>query len=169
MNRTFATLWQSRIAWSASCGLLVLVAAAAGFADDDAANTQYEAASHGVARLDGPSGVKIKLLVDKSNLGGTEFEIGEITFPATYKRGIPHRHGHVELFYVISGRLGHTVNGQKHVIEPGMVGIVRPEDTVAHSVESDEPVRALVVWAPGGEAEAMVSSGIFRSTPIEDE
>lgn len=168
MNRAFRTLWNSRIAWSVGCGLMVLVAVAA-VADDETSSVQYDAASHGVARMDGPGGVKIKLLVDKSNLGGGEFELGEITFPATNKKGIPHRHGQVELFYVLSGRLGHTVNGELHVIEPGMVGIVRPEDTVAHSVESDEPVRALVIWAPGGEAERMVSSGIFRSTPLEEE
>ncbi len=65
--------------------------------------------------------------------------------------GGEHRHGRVEIFYVLSGVLEHEVNGVTHRLDPGMVGIVRPEDTVAHRVLSDEPVRTLVIWAPGGE------------------
>lgn len=133
---------------------------------DDSEKAKYEAIGSGTRNLVRP-GVTIKMLVEASNLGGAEVEVGELTLPADYGQGAPHRHAHVEIFYVLSGRLGHTVNGEKHVIEPGSIGIVRPGDTVAHSVESKEPVRAVVVWAPGGEADTLVKSGIFKSQPIE--
>ena len=85
----------------------------------------YARSSTGVRELTLGSGTVIKMLLDASNLGSDEIEVGEITFPADYKKSPPHRHGQVELFYVIEGSLGHTVNGTLHVIEPGMIGIVR--------------------------------------------
>lgn len=60
---------------------------------------------------------------------------------------------------MLSGVLEHEVNGQSHRLEPGMVGIVRPEDTVAHRVLSDEPVTTLVIWAPAGELARFDGSG----------
>ena len=61
-------------------------------------------------------------------------------------------------------RLDHIVNDMSHVLEPGMVGIVRPGDTVVHRVVSDVPVKALVIWAPGGEADRI--AGNFRQRPV---
>jgi quercetin dioxygenase-like cupin family protein len=145
-----------------------LVAGGLALADHRADHSKYAPSGAGTRLLDGPSGVKVKLLVEQSNLGGTEVEIGEITFPAGYKKSPAHGHGHVEIFYVLSGKLGHEVNGTKHTIEPGMVGIVRPGDRVVHSVESDEPVRALVIWAPAGEADTLVRAGVFKPRPIDD-
>jgi hypothetical protein len=46
-----------------------------------------------------------------------------------------------------------------------MVGIVRPGDSVSHRVVSEEPVRALVIWAPGGEVERLAR--FFEQRPIE--
>jgi hypothetical protein len=57
------------------------------------------------------------------------------------------------------------VNGASHILEPGMVGIVRPGDTVAHGVSSEEPVRALVIWAPGGEADRIAP--YFEQRPVQ--
>lgn len=154
-------------AWSlAGCALAV---AAIAVAADQAPAPKYDASGKGTRWLDGPGGLKVKMLVEKSNLGGGEFELGEITFPAGYKKSPPHGHRQVELFYVLSGKLGHTVNGVAHTIEPGMVGIVRPGDRVEHSVESDEPVRGLVIWAPGGEAEMLIKSGVFKPRPLADD
>jgi quercetin dioxygenase-like cupin family protein len=154
------------LAWGvAGCAL---VGAAIALAADKADNPKYSAASSGTRWLESPSGLTVKVLVEQSNLQGTEVEVGEITFPAGYKKSPAHKHAHVEIFYVLSGKLGHEVNGQRHVIEPGMVGIVRPGDHVVHSVESDEPVRGLVIWTPGGEADALVKAGVFKSRPIDD-
>jgi len=38
-----------------------------------------------------------------------------------------------------------------------MVGVVRVGDSVAHAVLSDEPVKALVIWLPGGEADRLIA------------
>lgn len=118
--------------------------------------TDYAASSRGTRWLEASSGLRIKMLVEASNLGSGQVELGEITFPANAEREpAPHRHDSIEIFYVLSGVLGHEVDGTTHRLEPGMVGIVRPEDEVVHRVLSEGPVRALVVWAPGGEADRL--------------
>lgn len=103
-----------------------------------------------------PGGTRIRLLLDSSNLGGEEIEIGEITLPSGTNSG-SHPHGSTEIFYVLSGELDHVVNGEHHLLKPGMLGFVRPPDEVTHIVPGDEPVKALVIWAPGGEAHRIVS------------
>ncbi len=92
-----------------------------------------------------------KLLLDQSNLGGKELDMVELTLPAGEVVGA-HRHGSVEIFYVLSGTLGHEVNGEMHLLTPGMVGVVRPEDSVRHVVPKEADVKLLVIWAPAGEA-----------------
>jgi len=95
--------------------------------------------------------ILFKILVDAANLGGEETRIAELTFPAGYA-GQGHLHDAIEIFYVLSGRFGHEVNGQAGILEPGDIGIVRPGDTVAHSVQGDEPAVVLTIWLPGGAA-----------------
>lgn len=131
-----------------------------------AADEDYARASRGTRWLEGPGGLTIKMLVESSNLGGDEVEIGEVTFPVAAQGG-DHVHGSHEIFYVLSGVLEHVVNGEAHRLEPGMIGIVRQGDTVAHRVASEEPVKALVIWAPGGEAERL--SRFMDSRPVEAE
>jgi quercetin dioxygenase-like cupin family protein len=115
------------------------------------AETEYQKSTQGTRYLE-RAGLSIKILVEASNFGGSEVEVGEITFPAQSPGG-NHIHGTNEIFYVLSGRMDHIVNGESNALEPGMVGIVRKGDTVSHKVLSDEPVKALVIWAPGGEVE----------------
>jgi len=112
----------------------------------------YARSSSGLGELTLGSGTTIKLLLDASNLGSDELEVAEITFPAGANPSGGHVHGAIEIFYVMEGVLGHVVNGELHRIEPGMLGVVRQGDEVIHRVLSDGPVRALVLWAPGGEA-----------------
>lgn len=95
------------------------------------------------------SGFAWKILVDAANLGGEDTRIAELTFPAGYA-GQAHVHGAVEIFYVLSGRFGHTVNGQEAVLAPGEIGIVRPGDDVIHFVDGDAPATVLTIWVPGG-------------------
>jgi quercetin dioxygenase-like cupin family protein len=102
-----------------------------------------------------PGGTTIRLLLDEHNLGGSEVDVGEITFPAGSNSG-SHPHGATEIFYVLSGELDHVVNGKSHLLKPGMLGFVRPPDQVNHVVPGNEPVKALVIWAPGGEAHRIV-------------
>lgn len=102
------------------------------------------------------SGTTIRVLLDKDTLGGTEVDVGEITFPAGVDSG-DHQHGATEIFYVLAGELEHIVNGKSHVLKPGMVGFVRPPDKVRHKTGSNGPTKALVIWAPGGEAARITS------------
>lgn len=97
-------------------------------------------------------GTRIELLVDSIALGGTELEMARVVFPPI-RGGVArhHRHASIELIYLLSGELDHVVNGHAYRLRPGMVGIARPQDSVAHRVMSDEAVRALVIWTPAGE------------------
>lgn len=119
----------------------------------------YAHATAGIAELP-----KIKLLLDPSNLGGEELELAELTLPAgTDVKG--HTHGSTEIFYVLSGTFGHEVNGMMHMLTPGMVGVVRPGDTVRHYVPKDADAKVLVIWAPAGEARRIFD--FSKGKPIE--
>jgi quercetin dioxygenase-like cupin family protein len=101
------------------------------------------------------SGTKIRMLLDEANLGGKEVEVGEITLPAGTHSG-EHLHGSTEIFYVLEGELEHVVDGKSHLLKPGMLGFVKPPAKVNHIVPGKQPVRALVIWAPGGEGQRIV-------------
>ncbi len=126
----------------------------------------YNAASSGTRNLSlGP--VTIKMLLDESNLGRRDIEVGELFLPVSYGEGEVHPHGVLEIFYVVEGIMGHEVNGKAHTLNPGDVGFVNPGDKVKHSVLSDMPVKAVVIWLPGGEADALVKHVGFKSENIE--
>ena len=127
------------------------------------ASSSYAPATHGTRWLEGP-GVAIKVLVEASNFGGAEVEVAEIVLQPGGSAAT-HRHGSHELIYVLEGVLDHVVNGETHRLEPGMVGVVKQGDTVAHKVASTTPVKAVLVWAPGGEAERL--SKLFKARPVE--
>ncbi len=123
----------------------------------------YDPVSTGTTELYGDD-VVIKVLVEAANLGSSDVEVGEITFaPGSKSSG--HRHGSIEIFYVVDGTLDHIVNGESHPLSPGMVGMVHPSDTVTHEVIGDEPVRAVVIWAPGGEVDRLRQ--VFPERPVE--
>lgn len=107
-------------------------------------------------RYKSPTGVELRLLLGPADLKGSEMELGEITFPAGADSG-DHVHGSTEVFYVLAGELEHIVNGRSTLLKPGMVGFVKPPDTVRHKTGPGGPVKALVIWAPGGEAARIVS------------
>ena len=96
-------------------------------------------------------GTTLRVLLDQMKLGSGEVDIGEITFPPGADSG-DHAHGAIEIFYVLSGELEHVVNGKSELLKPGMIGFVKPPDKVRHKVPGKEPAKALVIWAPGGEA-----------------
>lgn len=127
-----------------------------------AAQNGYAAASSGTRELTLASGTAFRMLLDETNLGSGEIEMAEITLPAGTSTAA-HRHGSIEIFYVLEGVLGHVVNGVEHRLEPGMVGVVKPGDEVAHRAP-DGPVKALVVWIPGGEGDRIAPRE--RWTPI---
>jgi len=111
---------------------------------------QYQAISSEALRQSAPgSGIGFKILVDAANLGSEETRIAELTFPVGYA-GPSHQHEAIEIFYVLSGRFGHNVNGADGVLAAGDVGIVKPGDNIIHSVIGDEPAVVLTIWLPGG-------------------
>ena len=71
-----------------------------------------------------PSGTTLRLLLDENNVG-PEVSVGEITFPPNLDSG-DHKHGSIEMFYVVSGELEHVVNGKSEILKPGMAGYVNP-------------------------------------------
>ena len=110
--------------------------------------------------------VTIKMLVEMSNLGRGDIEVGELILPVEAGESPAHQHGSLEIFYVVEGVLGHQVNGVDYRLEPGEVGFVQPGDSVKHAVLSPGPVKAVVIWIPGGEADNLVKHAGFSSAPL---
>jgi quercetin dioxygenase-like cupin family protein len=141
---------------------LATLAAPMASAQQNTAAPTYERESKGTRILEAP-GVAIKVLVEAANYGSGDVEVAHLTLSSS---SAEHKHGSAEIIYVLEGVLEHIVNGETHRIEPGMVGIVKPGDTVVHKVVSPGPVKALLVWAPGGEAERLAK--VFPKTrPVE--
>ena len=111
-----------------------------------------------LGRFVSASGAEIELLLSESNLGGDEIQIGEITWPPGANSG-NHPHGATEVFYVLEGELEHVVDGVSEILRPGDLGFVRPPSEVNHITSPDGgQVRALVIWAPGGEGTRIVGN-----------
>ena len=127
--------------------------------------TKYARASSGTRQFqwDTETGSGwIKVLVEEANLGFAGAEVIEIFFPPGYE-GVSHFH-EFEILYVIEGKLGHIVNGESHVLTPGMVGIVRFPQEVIHKTLSEDGVRVLVIWPLGNEVKGLQG---MKETPIE--
>jgi quercetin dioxygenase-like cupin family protein len=149
---------------AAVCALAMFVASGGGAPLDAQQPESYARSSAGTRQLTLGGGLSIKLLLEASNLGSPELEVAEITFPVGADAPAGHRHGSTEIFYVVEGVLGHVVNGTEHRLAPGMVGVVKPGDAVIHRVLSDVPVKAVVLWVPGGEADRIAPAE--RWTPL---
>ena len=131
----------------------------------NAQDTTYKRSSAGTRVLENDAGTVIRILVERSVLGDSGVEIAEATLPVGAGAGVAsHRHGVTEMIYVVSGELDHVVNGTAHRLTPGMVGIVKPSDTVIHRVVGQTPVKVLLIWAPGGEVERLAQR--FRQRPV---
>lgn len=105
----------------------------------------------------------IKVLIEEQNLGSAGAEMAEIEFPPGY-HGVTHPH-ELEIIYVLDGALDHIVNGESHILTPGMVGVVREPDVVVHRSASPAGARVLVVWPLGGEVAGFDASGMPQ-TPL---
>jgi quercetin dioxygenase-like cupin family protein len=128
-------------------------------------STAYRRSSNGTRVLENDAGITIRILVERAVVGDSGVEIAEAILPVGAGAGAAsHRHGSAEIIYVISGELDHVVNGTAHRLTPGMVGIVKPADTVIHRVVGQTPVKVLLIWAPGGEVDRLAQR--FRQRPI---
>jgi quercetin dioxygenase-like cupin family protein len=148
--------WLTR---SAVFGLCALLACAS--EGEAQATSDYQPASSGTRELTLGSGTVIKMLLDASVLGTDAVEVAEITFPAGASSA-GHRHGAMEMFYVVEGVLGHVVNGVEHRLEPGMAGVVKPSDEVEHRV-LEGPLKVVVIWVPGGEGDRIAPRERWRA------
>ena len=97
----------------------------------------------------------IRVLIDE-HLGGTkDVSIAELTIPPGVD--VPdHVHQATEIFYILSGELEQTSEGKVQKLTAGMAALVPANTTTHHKVTSKKPVRALVIWAPGGEEQRIV-------------
>ena len=145
--------------FKAGAGILLLAfAGPLTAAAQETEKTPYEISSKGLGTYANPSGsFTLKRLLDSANFGGGELDVAELTFGPDYQ-GRVHTHAPIEIFYVLSGRLRHVVNGVAADLDPGMVGVVRPGDEVEHIVLSEEPLHMLVIWLPGGLAERLAGN-----------
>ena len=73
-----------------------------------------------------PGGTTLRLILDETNVG-PEVTLGEIIFPPNSDSG-DHKHGAIEMFYIVSGELDHVVNGKSQILKPGMTGYVKPPE-----------------------------------------
>jgi quercetin dioxygenase-like cupin family protein len=109
---------------------------------------QAQSGKHDGPTYRSPGGTTLKLFLDDKNVG-PDVTVGEITFPPNSDSG-NHKHGAIEMFYIVSGELEHIVNGKSFVLKPGMTGYVKPPDSVRHKVGASG-AKAIVIWTPGSE------------------
>jgi quercetin dioxygenase-like cupin family protein len=93
-------------------------------------------------------------MLDESNVGA-EVTLGEMVFPPNQDSG-DHKHGAIEMFYVVSGELEHVVNGKSEILKPGMSGYVKPPDSVRHKT-GPAGAKVVVVWVPGDEGKKIAA------------
>ena len=101
-----------------------------------------------------PGGTTLRLMLDESNVGG-DVTLGEMVFPPNSDSG-DHKHGAIEMFYVVSGELDHVVNGKSQLLKPGMSGFVKPPDSVRHKT-GPAGAKVVVVWVPGDEGKKIAA------------
>ena len=115
-----------------------------------------QSATNVMSYQSGPDGSRLDVLFDGPTMGA-DVDVARLTFPPGTNSG-GHKHGVTEIFYVLEGTLEHVVNGESHILTKGMLGYVKPPDTVNHIVDPNgPPAEALVIWAPGGEAARLAS------------
>lgn len=144
---------------------ILLVFCAASWAEETEESSKYEHASVGTRQFEwGPESdpVRARVLLEEANLGSAGAEVIEIYFPPAYE-GRSHFH-ELEVLYVIEGELEHIVDGESHILKPGMIGIVRYPDEVIHKTASEKGARVLVIWPLGNEVKGFDG---MAETPIE--
>jgi len=105
--------------------------------------------------IDPVSKSELRIVIDQHLGGTTAVSVAELIIPAGVD--VPdHVHQSAEIFYVLSGELEQTSEGKVQKLTAGMACLVPASTTTHHKVTSKEPVRALVIWAPGGEEKRIV-------------
>lgn len=97
--------------------------------------------------LTSPTRGGLQMLLDAPQIGGSQVSVGERSYPANYESA-EHSHQSIELIYVLSGEFHHVINGETHVLKQGMLGYVKPGDTVKHKT-AGVAAKTLMIWVPG--------------------
>lgn len=81
----------------------------------------------------------------------------------------PHRHQkHAETFFVISGQVEWTVNGQTQVLGAGDAVHIPPGAVHSTRVVGDQPMHTLMISEPGGFDESVAYEGRFTAEELKD-
>jgi quercetin dioxygenase-like cupin family protein len=145
--------------------LALLACGVTSVADETRETASYAYSSIGTRLFEwGPEDnpIRVKVLLEEANLGSAGAEIIEIDFPPAYES---RSHFHeLEILYVIEGELEHIVDGESHVLKPGMIGIVRYPNEVVHKAHAENGARVLVFWPLGNEVKGLEG---LNEKPIE--
>lgn len=120
-------------------------------------------------------GDSLRLLLSTKTLGSDGVEIARLTLPGgdgqtcASKPCPDHQHPVDEIFYVLSGRLEHIVNGESYVVEPGMLAIAPKDQSVVHNVLSEEPLVVLIIWMATGEFDRIIEHYGLQEVGDSDE
>lgn len=110
---------------------------------------------------------EITVLIDQHLGGTTDLTIARLIIPPGVE--VPdHVHQSTEIFYVLSGELEQTSEGTVKKLTSGMACVVPAHTPTRHKVTSQEPVHALVIWAPGGEERRITADWHKKLPPAKD-
>lgn len=132
--------------------------ASAVLAQDDGVATQataphvyYDAATGPVlSRNDSLPGERIEIVLSAYQTEG-RFTIMNFTFPVGSDSSPGHRHAlHSETYFIRSGRMEWSVEGEVRILEAGDMIYVPPNSYHAARTLGDEPARTLMIFEPGG-------------------
>ena len=144
-----------RVTRYAGIGIGVLAACGASFVAGLNAHPAQESIE-GVTFSSGPGGLTLHVLYH-GEARDVPVDIGILTFPEGTNTG-DHQHPQTEIFFVLDGQLEHVVNGESTILDPGELGSVSPPDFVNHvTADGIGATRALVIWAPAGNAGSIAS------------
>ncbi len=102
--------------------------------------------------IDPVTKTEVTILIDQHLGGTTELTLGYLVVPPGVD--VPnHIHQSTETFYILSGEMEQTSEGKVQTLTAGMACLVPANTTTRHTVKSEDPVHALVIWTPGGEEE----------------
>ncbi len=105
--------------------------------------------------IDPVSKSELRVVIDQHLGGTTTVSVADLVIPPGVD--VPdHIHQAAEIFYILSGELEQTSEGKVQKLTAGMACLVPANTTTHHKVTSKGPVRALVIWAPGGEEKRIV-------------
>ena len=113
--------------------------------------------------IDPATKTEVTILIDQHLGGTTELTLGYLVVPPGVD--VPdHIHQSTETFYILSGEMEQTSEGQVQTLTAGMACLVPANTTTRHTVKSEDPVHALVIWTPGGEEERITKEWQVKTT-----